>query len=194
LFLNAGIQYKIKLNDKTSLRLGAHGNLATKLNAVRNMSRETVEYSDNTGFVTVDSIYKSEDQEGTITYPSSWAAGFMLERENAWMLGAEIGIAKWADYRYFKGDNYWSRVAYRLGASFGPANIQLNKSIPQYTFSFGAGLPVRRNVYTNQYTMINATFELGFRGNKENDIRENLFRFSLGLNLSDIWFNKPKYQ
>ncbi|MEY2836349.1 MAG: hypothetical protein RLZZ557_2011 [Bacteroidota bacterium] len=216
LFLNAGIQYKIKLNDKTSLRLGAHGNLATKLNAVRNMSRETVEYSDNTGFVTIDSIYKSEDQEGTITYPSSWAAGFMLERENAWMLGAEIGIAKWADYRYFgtadnmanswtarlggqwlpnfKGDNYWSRVAYRLGASFGPANIQLNKSIPQYTFSFGAGLPVRRNVYTNQYTMINASFELGFRGNKENDIRENLFRFSLGLNLSDIWFNKPKYQ
>jgi hypothetical protein len=132
------------------------------------------------------------------------------------MLGAEIGIAKWADYRYFgtadnmanswtarlggqwlpnfKGDNYWSRVAYRLGASFGPSNIQLNKSIPQYTFSFGAGLPVRRNVYTNQYTMINASFELGFRGNKENDIRENLFRFSLGLNLSDIWFNKPKYQ
>jgi hypothetical protein len=216
LFLNAGIQYKIKLNDKTSLRLGAHGNLATKLNAVRNLSRETVEYSDNTGYVTVDSIYKGEDQKGTITYPSSWAAGFMLERENAWMLGAEIGIAKWADYRYFgsadnmanswtarlggqwlpnfKGENYWSRVAYRLGASFGPANIQLNKTIPQYTFSFGAGLPVRRNVYTNQYTMINTAFELGFRGNKDNDIRENLFRLSLGLNLSDIWFNKPKYQ
>ena len=216
LFLNAGIQYKIKLNEKTSLRLGAHGNLAAKLNATRNLTRATVEYSDNTGFIVVDSVYTGSDIKGDIIYPSAWSAGFMLEKENQWMLGGEIGIANWADYRYygvadnminswtarlggqwlpnFKGENYWSRVAYRLGASFGPANIQLTKPIPQYIFSFGAGLPVRRNVYTNQYTMINASFEVGFRGNKENDIRENIFRLSLGLNLSDIWFNKPKYQ
>ena len=140
----------------------------------------------------------------------------MFEGENMWMFGAEIGVANWADYRYFgtadkmvnnwtgriggqfvpdfKSSNYWQRVSYRLGASFGPDNVQLNRSIPQYTFSFGTGLPVRRNVYTNQYTTINTAFELGFRGNKSNDIRENIFRFSLGLNLSDIWFNKPKYQ
>jgi hypothetical protein len=94
----------------------------------------------------------------------------------------------------YKSDNYFSRVAYRVGASFGPDNVKLNNTIPQYSFTFGAGLPVRRNVYTNQYTTINTAFEIGFRGNRQNDIRESLFRVSLGLNLSDIWFNKPKYQ
>jgi hypothetical protein len=216
LFFNAGIQYKIKLNEKTILRLGFHGNLSTSMKATRNISRETIAYNPNAGLVVIDSIYSSQDQKGTIVHPSSWGAGFMFEGENMWMFGGEIGVANWADYRYFgtadkmvnnwtgriggqfvpdfKSSNYWQRVTYRIGASFGPDNVQLNKAIPQYMFSFGTGLPVRRNVYTNQYTTINTAFELGFRGNKSNDIRENIFRFSLGLSLSDIWFNKPKYQ
>jgi len=216
LFFNAGIQYKIKLNEKTILRLGFHGNLSTSMKATRNISRETIAYNPNAGVVVIDSIYSSQDQTGTIVHPSSWGAGFMFEGENMWMFGGEIGVANWADYRYFgtadkmvnnwtgriggqfvpdfKSSNYWQRVTYRIGASFGPDNVQLNKAIPQYMFSFGTGLPVRRNVYTNQYTTINTAFELGFRGNKSNDIRENIFRFSLGLSLSDIWFNKPKYQ
>lgn len=216
LFFNAGIQYKIKLNEKTILRLGFHGNLSTLMKATRNISRETIAYNPNAGVVVIDSIYSSQDQKGTIVHPSSWGAGFMFEGENMWMFGGEIGVANWADYRYFgtadkmvnnwtgriggqfvpdfKSSNYWQRVTYRIGASFGPDNVQLNKAIPQYMFSFGTGLPVRRNVYTNQYTTINTAFELGFRGNKSNDIRENIFRFSLGLSLSDIWFNKPKYQ
>ncbi len=216
LFFNAGIQYKIKLTEKTMLRLGFNGNLSTSMKAIRNISRETIAYEASTGVVVIDSIYTSQDQKGTIIHPSSWSAGFMFESENMWMFGGEFGVANWADYRYFgtvdkmvnnwtgriggqfipdfKSSNYWKRVAYRLGASFGPDNVQLNKSIPQYMFSFGTGLPVRRNVYTNQYTTINTAFELGFRGNKSNDIRENIFRLSFGLNLSDIWFNKPKYQ
>jgi len=216
LFFNAGIQYKIKLSAKTILRLGFHGNLSTNMNATRNISRETISFNPNIGIEVVDSIYKGQDQKGTIVHPSSWGAGFMFEGESMWMFGAEIGVANWADYRYFgtadkmvnnwtariggqfvpdfKSNSYWQRVSYRLGASFGPDNVQLNRPIPQYMFSFGTGLPVRRNVYTNQYTTINTAFELGFRGNKSNDIRENIFRFSLGLNLSDLWFNKPKYQ
>jgi hypothetical protein len=216
LFFNAGIQYKIKLSEKTTLKLGAHGNLETKMNATRNLSRQTVEYNQNIGFVTLDSIYTGQDQKGTILYPSAWGAGFMVEHENQWQFGAEIGVANWASYRYFetpdklnnnwtlraggqvipdfKSENYWKRVAYRLGASFGPDILYPGITVPQSIFSFGFALPVRRNVYTNQYTIINTAFEIGSRGNKANEIRENIFRLSLGLNLSDIWFNKPKYQ
>ena len=140
----------------------------------------------------------------------------MIESEDSWMIGAEFDAANWADYRYFgeadkmknmwtarlggqfmpnnKSTKFWERVMYRVGASFGTEPVQINKSIPNYSFTFGAGLPVRRNVYTNQYTTVNTAFEIGFRGNKSNDIRENIFRLSLGFNLSDIWFNKPKYQ
>ncbi len=31
------------------------------------------------------------------------------------------------------------------------------------------------------------------RGNNENVLKENMFRISLGLNFSDIWFTKRKY-
>lgn len=216
IFFTAGFQYTIELNEKTKLRFAGHGNMETKLRATRNISRETIELSTNTGVVLIDSIYKGTNQKGEIIYPSAWGLGFVLDRENNWLVGAELGMGNWSNYRYYgtadnltnnwifrlgaqvipnyKSDNYWSRVAYRAGAWFGPDIIQLNNKVPQYAFTFGAGLPVRRNVYTNQYTTINTAFEIGFRGNKSNDIRESLFRFSMGLNLSDIWFNKPKYQ
>ncbi len=216
IFFNAGIQYKIKINEKVTLRLGAHGNLQTTMKATRNITRQTIEFSPNTGVVPVDSIFTGQNESGTIIHPSSWGAGFVLHHETSWLFGGEINFGNWSDYRYYgapdnlvdswtarlgaqilpnyKSDNYFSRVAYRVGASFGPDNVKLNRTIPQYSFTFGAGFPVRRNVYTNQYTTINTAFEIGFRGNKDNDIRESLFRVSLGLNLSDIWFNKPKYQ
>lgn len=216
LFLNAGIQYKIKLNAKTTLKLGAHGNLQTRMRATRNISRRTVEFSSSVGLITVDSIYSSQDEKGSILYPTTWGAGFMLERENNWQFGAELGMAQWSAYRYygqadrlrdnwtvrlggqiipdFKAESYWKRVAYRAGAFFGPDIVNPGSNVPQNGFTFGMGLPVRRNVYTNQYTIVNMAFEIGSRGNKNNEIRENIFRFSLGLNLSDIWFNKPKYQ
>jgi hypothetical protein len=59
--------------------------------------------------------------------------------------------------------------------------------------SAGVSLPVRRSFYTNQFTTINLTMEAGARGNKDLQIREGLFRISLGLNLSDLWFNPRKY-
>ena len=154
--------------------------------------------------------------KGKIIYPSSWGLGFMIDHENLWMFGAEINKAKWSDYRYYgntdnmadswtvrfggqlipnyQGEGYWSKVAYRFGFSFGPENIKLNNTVRQKTFSFGTGLPVRRNVYTNQYTVINTAFELCYRGNNSNDLKESIFRVSLGLNLGDIWFIKQKYQ
>lgn len=216
IFFNAGVQYKIQLSEKVTLRLGAHGNLQTTMKATRNLTRQTVEFSSNTGLVKVDSIYSGQNESGEIIHPSSWGAGFVIHHETQWLFGGELNFGNWSNYRYYgapdnlvnnwtarvgaqvlpnyKSDSYFARIAYRVGASFGPDQVKLNRAIPQYSFTFGAGLPVRRNVYTNQYTTINTAFEIGFRGNRENDIRESLFRVSLGLNLSDIWFNKPKYQ
>lgn len=216
LFINGGVQFKFKLANKVTMRLGAHGELKSQMRAVRNITRQTIDYSATNGTSVIDSIYKGDNELGTIIYPATWGAGLIFQHETDWMFGAEVNYGRWSDYRYFgvtdnlvnnwtirlggqiipnyQSESYWSRVAYRFGASFGPDNINLNKKVPQYSFSLGAGLPVRRNVYTNQYTLINTSFEFGFRGNRENDLRENLFKLSLGLNLGDIWFNKPKYQ
>lgn len=91
--------------------------------------------------------------------------------------------------------SYWNRVTYRAGFYFGQEALAVEGAkLPVYAITLGAGLPVRKwRSFDNQYTIINTTFELGKRGNKNNNITESFFRFSLGLNLSDIWFIKHKY-
>ena len=216
LFLNLGIQYKIKLSKDYTLKLGGTANLQSTLNANRSINRETIDFSPTEGIVVVDSVFKGQEQKGKIIYPGSWSAGFMIEKNENWMIGAEFNVEKWGNYRYYgesdklknswtarfggqfmpdnKSTKYWERVVYSAGLFFGTDPINYSKNVGYYAFTFGTRLPVRRNVYTNQYTTVNTAFELGFRGNKTNEIRENIFRFSLGFNLSDIWFNKPKYQ
>ncbi|MBP7931116.1 MAG: hypothetical protein KAZ11_00625, partial [Chitinophagaceae bacterium] len=76
IFFSAGVQYKIQLNEKVTLRLGAHGNLQTNMKATRNITRQTVDFNPNVGLVTIDSIYSGQNESGNIIHPSSWAAGF----------------------------------------------------------------------------------------------------------------------
>ncbi len=136
------------------------------------------------------------------------------------LFAVEYETTKWADYRFFNQPDklinsskykvgwqftpnplsiksYWNRATYRAGFYYGKeAVIAEGNELPVYAVTFGAGFPIRRwSAYDNQYTIINTTFELGKRGNKNNNITENFFRLSLGLNLSDVsWFRKRKYE
>ena len=135
------------------------------------------------------------------------------------LLAIEYETTKWADYRFFDQTDklinswrykvgwqftpnplsiksYWNRATYRMGFYYGKEPIIADgNELPVYAFTFGAGLPIRRwSAYDNQYTIINTTFELGKRGNNKNNVTENFFRLSFGLNLSDVsWFKKRKY-
>ena len=79
----------------------------------------------------------------------------------------------------------------------GPDYIRVGKKLPQFGATFGLGLPVAnfRSSYAslNQATIVNLAFEYIKRGNNDNLLRENMFRFSLGFSLSDLWFIKRKY-
>ena len=91
-------------------------------------------------------------------------------------------------------DNYFSNVAYRAGFFIGPDYINVGKELPQFGASFGLGLPIAN--YTRglgQFTVLNLGFEYSKRGNNNNSLKENLFRLSVGLNFSDLWFTKRKY-
>ena len=90
---------------------------------------------------------------------------------------------------------YWNRVAYRLGAYYGQDYLKLaGKNMPMMGFTVGAGLPVRRMPYSNQYSMLNLAFEVAHRGNNQTVLKENTYRISLGFTLSDKWFIKRKYE
>jgi len=215
LFVQGGVMYRTSIGKGVYLRIGANGSLQNTMKAVRDVSRETFEFNPNAGTTVIDSVYYATGQEGKIIYPASFGFGFMLEKEEKWLFGAEFNSTAWQDYRYYgqadplrnswvvrtggqfipnvTGKKYWSRVAYRGGFSYGTDAVYLDRELNQFLFSAGVGLPVRRNFYTNQYTTVNLTMEIGARGNKDNPVRETLLRMALGLNLSDIWFNPRKY-
>ena len=90
--------------------------------------------------------------------------------------------------------SYFSNIAYRFGCVLGPDYIRVGNTLSQLGFTFGLGLPVPISRQApNQVTFVNMAFELNQRGSNDNLLRENLFRFSLGFSLSDIWFAKRRY-
>lgn len=216
-----GAQYAIKLSGTekkvpTWLRLGVTGQLERTLNANRDEIVETFEYDANGAVFRIDSVYENTNISGNVTHPSSFSAGFMVERENEWAFGADYTTSKWTKYQFFgekdplqnswqlkmggqftpdllRGKNYWSRITYRAGFFYGKDYIKVDNELPVFGVTAGAALPIRRNAYTNQFTVINTAFEIGRRGNDDNKIRENFFRISVGLSLSDLWFIKRKY-
>ncbi|MET0243667.1 MAG: hypothetical protein ABW174_09365 [Flavitalea sp.] len=216
LFVNAGLQYSVKIAKTTRLHLGAFGNLKQTLNATRDVIHETYSPQEN-GPVRIDSVSVVNGQSGKVYYPSSFGGGIMFEKENKWMIGADFEQAKWGDdYRFFgepdqvqnswkfhvggqivpnatNPKSYWNRVAYRAGFNYGTDYVNVDSELPTYTVSFGFGLPMRPPAYTRQFAIINLALEYGRRGDKNSVIRENFFRIALGLNLSDIWFQKKKY-
>jgi hypothetical protein len=133
------------------------------------------------------------------------------------MVGIEYQGTNWSDYRFYdqkdnvanswlvkvggqftpnplSATNYWSRVVYRAGFNAGKDQIvALGKQYSTVSFTAGMGFPIRKyRSYDNQYTNINTSIEIGKRGGSEN-ITESFFKFSVGLNLSDVWFIKRKY-
>jgi hypothetical protein len=215
LFMNAGVQYLTRLNKTTLLHLGAYGNLEQKINATRDVVRETFT-TDQNGDQRIDSVFEELDVAGKLQYPVSYGLGFMLVKTDRWSFGMDYTASQWSNYRLFdQGDlvqdswklhvggqvvpnvanpkSYWGRVAYRAGFQYGKDYIKVDKDLPVWTFSLGAGLPMRKAAYTNQFTVINTAFEFGRRGNQDNPLSESFFRLSVGLTLSDLWFLKRKY-
>ena len=222
LYFNAGLQYESKLRPDLYLTFGLNGNWKQELNASRDIIRETYFFDESTGNVRIDSVLDQKNLKGTIVYPSSYTAGFVLERfvsakKAGWLIGVDYANTKWSDYHvYGQADpsvrdkwelrigtqlrpipkaNYFSNVAYRAGAFFGPEYIRFNGAkIPVFGASFGMGLPLRNyNRQNEQYTLINLAFEFIKRGGNDNVLKENLFRLSAGFSLSDLWFTKKKY-
>lgn len=221
LYANAGVQYKVPLNKKVLLTIGAYGNWGQKISATQDKLRETFLFDDNAGYLRLDSVSDVRNVKGKINIPSSFTIGFVAQKysvpakEAGWLIGIDFTQQSWSQYRFYGQKdsvrnkwevkiggqfnpipkrNYFSNVAYRVGLFMGPDYIQVKKKIMQLGASFGLGLPVAVSRQApNQVTLINLAFEYGKRGNNDNLLKENTFRFSLGFSLSDFWFIKRKY-
>ncbi len=220
MFFNTGAQYKININSNTVLRLGISGNIERSINATQDILRETFIRDPDAGDFRLDSVYEQNDVKGKIVYPASFTTGFVVDHQEdkgtSWLFGADFIRNKWSNYRFFGNTdlvqdnwqlrvgaqfrakpsrNYFSNVAYRAGFFVGPDYIKVGEELPQLGISFGMGLPVANynRQALGQFTVFNVAFEYLKRGNYDNLLKENLFRISLGLNFSDLWFRKRKY-
>ncbi len=223
LYFNAGLQYAVELKKNLVLTLGAYGNTEQKFNASKDVIRETYVYSETSGNVRIDSVQDIKNIKGKIVYPTSYTVGFVIEKgvdftakTPGWLVGVDYTQSKWSDYRTYGQPeptirdnweiragaqfrpvpkmNYFSNVAYRIGAFFGPDYIYVNRKLPVFGTTFGLGLPLRNfSRQTEQFTIINLSFEFIKRGNNDNVLKENMFRLSAGFSLSDFWFVKRKY-
>ena len=219
LFFSAGAQYRIPLKEKkTFLTLGLSGNLQQSINAEQDLTRESI---NSNGFI--DTVSHQAGMKGNVTYPASFTGGFVLENlignNGSFLVGADLVQTKWSNYRYFgatdsvqdnwqvrigthyrpdvkAGSSYWNNVTYRAGVFFGPDYIRLANQVPVFGLSFGMALPLAnhsRQFGLYQFTTINVALEYEQRGNNDNQLKENMFRISLGFNFSDLWFAKRKY-
>lgn len=217
-FINGGFQYTIKMGKENMFRIGGFGNLKSNYHASREQIVQTFDEDATTGRIDSVEVVSRKTSTGKVTYPSTLGAGVMFYKGNKWLVGADFTQTKWSDYRFFgetdlvqdawsfhvggqlqpdgvtANKSYWNRVTYRAGFNYGRNYVNVNdEDLSTWTASIGFGLPMRPPSYTNQYSIINTSFEFGKRGSSSNLIQENFFKIGIGLTLSDIWFIKKKY-
>ncbi len=162
---------------------------------------------------TVDTILYNNNKNGDVKLPVTIRAGISLEKKDNWQLAADVNYTQWSAYRSFgvtdslhdnvgvsvggsyipnSSDykNYFNRVEYRAGARADNGYLTLNgKNISTYAVSAGVGVPLGK-----MRSKLNITFEYMVRGTTSNNlIEERYFRFIIGLNFTDRWFQRYKY-
>ncbi len=138
-FLNPGISYYIKLNERTNntthlkesylLQLGGSGTLEHHLKANTDILRQTFNYDANGGVLQIDSVLHQTNVLGTINLPLTYNAGFILAKTvsnpfflaNKWTIGADYTAGKWTDYRFYnQPDRLIDNWIIHAGASLTP--------------------------------------------------------------------------
>jgi hypothetical protein len=221
IFFNAGTQVKIDLNKTSFLRLGASGNWKQTLSGTQDILRQTYTRDASGQELRVDSVTQQNNIAGDVIFPASYTVGLIYdhspgERTRGFNIGVDYVTGKWNDFRFFGArdlvQNNWELrvgaqltpsfaamqngrlVSYRFGFFTGRDYIKVDKDLPMYGVTFGMGVPLRNySRLTNQQTIINIGAEYIKRGNDQNIIKEDLIRISLGLNFTDMWFGKRKY-
>ncbi len=136
-----------------------------------------------------------------------------------WVIGLEFNKSNWKDKYSFYGqpdlvsndyltrigvqfcpnvldfENYWSTVTYRAGFTTGKDYINFDQNgLKVNSFTLGLSLPIRKyRSYDYQFSVLNMALQFGQRGSSVNSYQESFYKFTVGYSLSDIWFNKRKY-
>jgi long-subunit fatty acid transport protein len=217
--LQGGVQYQKDFNRGTinrreqySFVLGAAYTMGVALKGKQEYFIRSMGVGQTTGIR--DTIAYDDSNKGSVELPFSFSTGFSFEKKENWMVAMDVNYTNWSDYRSFGSTdslkntlavslggsyipnssdlkNYFKRVEYRAGARYDNGNLVLaGKDIVTYGVSAGVGLPLG----TKTRSKLNISAEYFVRGTSaSNLIREEYFRVIFGINFSDRWFQRYKY-
>jgi len=216
--LNAGFQYKRKLNTKLDFLFGGNFDFNNEINANGNeylysLSLGSVEFPRDTILNVQSSGYLKSPLKTTLGVglgkENKWYAGVDYSFQNALKLEGEL-FKKYSKVDYDKSNkvalggfytpkfnsitSYWDRVTYRAGVKYENTGLMVDASGNGTDFTgiddFGISFGVGLPV-SKQLSNLNLGFEIGKRGQTAKGlVQENYFNFRLGLSLNDKWFKK----
>lgn len=215
IYLNYGLQYSYTCKNNLKLNVGLAGSASSKISG----TKDVIWYNyTTTAFETEDirdTVYYNANLKGKTLIPQNWLAGFVLQKGEKWLAGADFSMQDWSKYESFgvkeklansykfsAGGQYVpveGRLNYRAGLKYAKTYLDLKStSVNDMSVSVGMGIPLRlsqieRRVAENR-PMIHFTIEAGQRGTIENSlIKEQYLRLYFGLTLNELWFIKRKF-
>lgn len=209
--------------DKYSLTLGATYTLAAVLSGKQELftktmpvgstlgTKDTIQYTDSEkGNIelpytfSIGAGWEKQDKwmVGFDVHTSNWSAYRSFGNVDAQLqnnVGMNVGGSYIPD---ILDRHYYNRIEYRAGARFDGGNIILsNNSIRGYGVSMGMSLPLGKPIKYPDVerpkppSKLNITGEYFIRGTtSDNLIKEEYFRIIIGINFSDRWFQRSKYE
>lgn len=211
-----GLQYEQPLGNRVKLGIGATYSTGAKLNGFYDDLKLSSGTSVDTLYHTTDTLSKGVKIAGEL------GVGISIKKTNKWMLEFDYTHSDWTDsgverisgyrtgsspfatsvseayrvgFEYIPNINdiryYFKKVAYRAGAYYKKEYYLLNgHETTAKGITIGATFPINR-----WYNGITVGFDIGQRGAINNNlIRETYFNFSIGINMFDIWFQRPQYE
>jgi long-subunit fatty acid transport protein len=212
-----GLQYhhnfvRGKAKDNYTFVAGGSYTLGSKLKAYEERMIGSMKTGE-TSFVR-DTIEYVESNKGTIDLPFSFSGGASLESKDHWTIAADVNYINWSSYRAFGYSDslkntigislggsftpnasdyksFFKRIEYRAGARYDNGNVKIrNTNITNYGMSAGFGLPLGKSK-----SKLNIAFEYYVKGTTKNNLlKEEYYKIVFGVNFSDKWFQRSKYE
>jgi hypothetical protein len=192
-----GLAQLFGLKDLGGLSVGAVFSTSTNLSA----SQQDI----NTVSTGQDTLTRLE---GKIHIPFSGGIGLSWLVKERFLFAADYLHQRWNNFEYFgvhpqqirnnsrlsvgmeiqpspeTGSSYWRKVAYRFGSYYLSSYYRIrSEPINEWGLTTGLGLPVTGD------TRLDLSLQYGRRGTTDQQlVRDDIFRFSVTLNVGEKWF------
>jgi hypothetical protein len=208
----AGLAYRRSLKNDLFVNVGATMDLTSRMDATQ-LNRFAILDLSGMNVINADTIKKTFSFSQNL--PVTTRLGASLEKIAAWMIGVDYSQTDWSKVDNNLGrstkqlpvstkwsiggeytpdftsvSNYFKRTTYRFGLSYTktPYDFSANGNYAiDKNLSVGIAFPLRNLSY------FNVAYQVGKRGVlTDNGMEEQYHRITIGLTLSDLWFQKQK--